>query len=136
MTDMFSREVRSWIMSRIRGNENAATELRFIEIMRKNRITGWRRGTSLPGRPDFAFPAKRLIVFVDGDFWHGNPSNFRLPRSNTRYWEEKIRGNRRRDKRINRMLRARGWKVYRFWQSDLKKESAVVARLLRGLTKS
>ena len=132
MTDTFSRRERSRIMSRIRSRGNAATELRFIEILKKHKTTGWRRGVKLPGRPDFVFPAKGLVVFIDGDFWHGNPKKFRLPKSNLCYWEEKIRGNQRRDQRISRLLRARGWKVYRYWQSSLKNEAAVVAKLQRG----
>ena len=134
MTDTFSREERSRIMSHIRSRGNAATELRFVEILKKHKITGWRRGVKLPDKPDFTFRAERLVVFIDGDFWHGNPRKFRLPKSNLTYWKEKIRGNQRRDQRTNRLLRAKGWKVYRFWQSSLKREDAVVARLRRGLS--
>lgn len=136
MTDTFSVQERSRIMSRIRSRGNAATELRFIEILKKHRITGWRRGVKLPGHPDFVFPVEKVVVFIDGDFWHGNPQKFRLPKSNLSYWEEKIRGNQRRDRRISRLLRANGWKVYRFWQSSLKDEDAVVMRLRRGLRKT
>lgn len=136
MTDTFSPEERSRIMSRIRSRGNSATELRFIEILRKHNITGWRRSVDLPGNPDFVFPEKKLVVFIDGDFWHGNPRNFRLPKSNLSYWEEKIHGNRRRDRRINRLLRSKGWKVYRFWQSSLKNEVSVVARLQQGLRRA
>lgn len=81
MTDSFSREERSRIMSRIRSRGNLATEMRFIEIARKYRITGWRRGSKLPGHPDFVFPRERVVVFIDGDFWHGNPKKFRIPKS-------------------------------------------------------
>lgn len=133
MTDTFSREERSRIMSKIHSRGNAATELRFIEILRKHKISGWRRGVKPPGQPDFVFPSKRLCVFIDGDFWHGNPRKFRLPKSNLSYWEKKILGNRRRDRRINRLLRERGWKVYRFWQSSLQSEEVVLSKLKRGL---
>ena len=133
MTDTFSRQERSKIMSRIRSQGNAATELRFIEIMKKHKIMGWRRGVKLLGQPDFVFPAKGLVVFIDGDFWHGNPRKFRLPKSNLSYWKQKILGNRQRDRRINRVLRERGWTVYRFWQSSLKSEITVVSKLKRGL---
>jgi len=133
MTDMFSPQERSRIMSRIRSRGNAATEIRFVEILRKYKISGWRRGVKLLGQPDFVFPSARLVVFIDGDFWHGNPTKFRLPRSNLQYWTEKILSNRRRDRRVNQRLRECGWKVYRFWQSALNDEAAVVARLRRGL---
>jgi len=120
-------------MSRIRSRGNFATELRFIQILRKHKISGWRRGIKLPGQPDFVFPQSRLAVFIDGDFWHGNPCNFRLPKSNLDYWREKILTNRLRDRRYNRQLKKMGWNVLRFWQSSLKRDAAVVARLRRRL---
>jgi len=133
MTDTFTKKQRSEIMSKIRSRGNAATELRFIEILKNNKITGWRRNVRLLGNPDFVFRRERLIVFIDGDFWHGNPRHFRLPKSNLPYWEKKILGNQKRDRCVNRTLRAKGWRVYRFWQSSLKDEARVVTRLRRGL---
>ncbi len=133
MTDMFSPQERSRIMSRIRSRGNAATELRFIRILRKNKLAGWRRNVLLVGKPDFVFPNARLAVFIDGDFWHGNPEGFRLPKSNLAYWRKKIASNRKRDKTVNRRLRAEGWRVLRFWQSRLANENCVVRRLCRLL---
>jgi len=129
MADVFSKKKRSEVMSKIRSRRNRATELQFIHIMRRYKISGWRRGSQLPGKPDFLFPMQRLAVFVDGDFWHGNPRKFRLPKTNCDYWTSKITGNRKRDIRINRVLKKEGWKVLRFWQSSLSDEEAVIARL-------
>jgi len=129
MTDMFSPQERSRIMSRIRSRGNAATELRFIRILRKNKLAGWRRNVLLVGKPDVVFPNARLAVFIDGDFWHGNPEGFRLPKSNLAYWRKKIASNRKRDKTVNHRLRSEGWQVLRFWQSRLADEKFVVKRL-------
>lgn len=129
MTDCFHPARRSEIMSRIRSRGNATTELRFITILRKNKITGWRRSNSLPGSPDFVFPALRMAVFIDGDFWHGNPKKYRIPKSNSAYWLNKIEGNKRRDRKVNRVLRSMGWKVVRFWESGLREEDIVNRRL-------
>jgi DNA mismatch endonuclease, patch repair protein len=131
MTDTFSRQKRSQIMARIRSIGNTATELRFIQILRTNGIKGWRRHVNLPGHPDFVFRKARLVVFVDGDFWHGNPRRFRLPKSNCGYWAKKISSNRGRDRKVNRELRRRGWIVARFWQSSLKNERLVIRRLTK-----
>src|SRR4051812_22801241 len=117
MTDCFKPEERSRIMSRIRSNGNNTTEIRFIRIMRNYKISGWRRGIRLPGRPDFVFAKYKVVVFIDGDFWHGNPKRFRLPKSNRYYWETKILGNKDRDLRVNRKLKRLGWCVLRFWES-------------------
>lgn len=83
----------------------------------------------MPGRPDFVFPAAKLVVFVDGDFWHGNPRNYRPPTSNVEYWRTKIQRNRDRDRQVNRTLRKLGWRVIRIWESSLSNEKAVAARI-------
>jgi DNA mismatch endonuclease Vsr len=71
--DIFTREARSNLMSRIRSRGNHTTELRLAELMRAAGVRGWRRHLPLPGSPDFAFPRVRLCVFVHGCFWHGCP---------------------------------------------------------------
>ena len=63
--DVFSRDERSRIMSRIRSRANATTELRLIQLFRRHKIIGWRRNQNLPGKPDFVFREKRMVVFVD-----------------------------------------------------------------------
>jgi DNA mismatch endonuclease (patch repair protein) len=129
MADMFTPAQRSENMSRIRSRGNKTTELRLISIMRKYGIKGWRRGSKLPGKPDFVFTRARLAVFVDGDFWHGNPSKYRVPKSNQAYWEVKIRGNMARDIQNNLLLEQRGWRVLRIWESSLRDEEAVAMKL-------
>ena len=131
--DVFSVDQRSRNMSRIRSTGNKSTELRLIGVMRKNHITGWRRGSCLPGKPDFVFPARRIAIFVDGDFWHGNPDRFSQPTTNTDYWTAKIAGNKARDKKVSRQLSRKGWRVLRLWESELRHENAVAQRLRRAL---
>ncbi len=116
-------------MARIRSNGNRTTELRLVRVMRRYKIKGWRRGSKLSGRPDFVFPKRKLVLFVDGDFWHGNPRRFRLPKSNRAYWQKKIEANRKRDRAVNRELRQLGWRVLRIWESALRDEEAVGAKL-------
>lgn len=129
MTDCFNPEKRSRVMSRIRSHGNYTTELRFIRIMRAYKIAGWRRRSKLLGRPDFVFTRQKVAVFIDGDFWHGNPKKFRLPKSNCDYWQQKIEGNRARDRAVNKALKQEGWRVLRIWESSLKDEEAVISRL-------
>jgi DNA mismatch endonuclease, patch repair protein len=81
------------------------------------------------GRPDFVFNRRKVVVFVDGDFWHGNPKKFRIPKSNCEYWEKKIAGNRKRDVEVSRELKRLGWRVIRVWESSLADEEAVIAKL-------
>jgi DNA mismatch endonuclease, patch repair protein len=77
----------------------------------------------LPGRPDIVFWRARVIVFVDGDFWHGNnwiELKAKLAKGhNPDYWIGKIEGNMQRDSELNRELCQAGWFVLRIWESEI-----------------
>lgn len=79
---------------------------------------------SLPGRPDLVIPGARVVVFCDGDFWHGRNLRRRLSKlatgHNAAYWIAKIRSNVARDRRIKRALQDAGWTVLRLWESDVR----------------
>ncbi len=133
-TDVFTRAKRSEVMSRIRGKGNKATELALAKLFREHSITGWRRHYPITGKPDFAFPKHKLAVFVDGCFWHGCPKHATQPKGNKRFWQEKLAANKARDRKVNRELRARGWRVLRIWEHDLKgtRHALVLKRLDRA----
>jgi DNA mismatch endonuclease (patch repair protein) len=118
-------------MSLIRAAGNKSTELRLIQIFRTNGIKGWRRGSKLPGKPDFVFLKRKTAVFVDGCFWHGCPKHGTKPKTRAAFWLAKITGNKARDRRVNRLLRAKGWTVLRIWEHELRRKDE--ARLLRRL---
>ena len=129
MTDMFSRQQRSEIMSKVRSSGNQATELRLIRIFREYKIRGWRRRKLVFGKPDFIFPSARVAVFVDGCFWHGCPTHGSIPASNRSFWLRKIKRNCERDRAVNRQLSKLGWRVLRIWQHDLQKPTQVARRV-------
>ena len=92
----------------------------------------------LPGKPDLGFPGSRVVVFCDGDFWHGKDWERRKERlrqgHNAAYWTAKIERNMARDRQATAQLEADGWTVLRFWESDIKKDvAAVVAVVARSL---
>lgn len=134
MVDMWTPEQRSEVMRRIRSSGNAATELKLISIFKQYGVKGWRRNVELKGKPDFVFRRERLVVFVDGCFWHKCPQCFRRPRSNQAYWDAKISRNTARDIAVAQQLRAKGWAVVRIWQHELK-NSAVIAQRLKAKLK-
>lgn len=119
MVDTVDRTERSRIMRLVRSSGNKSTEAVLVGLLRKARLTGWRRRLDLPGRPDFAFPTSRLAIFVDGCFWHGCPKHLRLPATNRRYWVQKIGRNVARDRAVRRALTGRAWRVVRIWEHDL-----------------
>lgn len=133
MADVFSKQMRSEVMSLIRSSRNQATELRLIAIFREYGITGWRRNQALRGKPDFAFRHEKVAVFVDGCFWHGCPKCYRRPSSNQKYWDAKIAATRKRDRYVGRELRHMGWKVVRIWQHQMGKPARVAGRVMRAL---
>jgi len=132
-SDVFTREKRSQVMSRIQARANRDTELRLIALFRRNRITGWRRNIKLFGKPDFVFPKRRIAVFVDGCFWHRHPGcRFSYtPKSRTEFWLPKFGQNVARDRLVTRTLRKAGWRVVRIWECQLAKRKR--ARVLRRL---
>lgn len=118
-------------MALIRSAGNKSTELALASLFRQDKVTGWRRhAKDVTGRPDFIFPKKRMAVFVDGCFWHGCKVCALKPKSNNKYWNEKIERNRQRDKKINRDLKKAGWKVVRIWEHAIKKSpKQILARI-------
>lgn len=133
-TDCYSPAERSYVMSKIRSQGNRTTEVRLIRYCRRFDIKGWRRHSSLDGRPDFVFQKERLTVFVDGCFWHGCPKCYRAPRSNQGYWSKKLAGNRSRDKRVNRELAKKGWHVLRIRECELRQHpERCIQRIKRSL---
>ena len=131
MADIFTKAKRSEVMSLIRGKGNKETERVLLALLKQNKITGWRRHLPLPGKPDFAFPKKRVAVFVDGCFWHGCPKCYTRPKTNRAFWDRKREQNMARDMRVNRQLRRQGWKVLRIWQHALQKFPSVCLNRIR-----
>lgn len=106
----------------------------------------WREGLryrknvrTLPGKPDIVFPAARIAVFCDGDFWHGRDWQ-RLSKklrtgTNASYWIPKIRTNRNRDRRNDRLLKKEGWTVIRVWETDIHRNPQQAAQAVADLVR-
>jgi len=119
MADIFTKEKRSWIMSRIRG-KNTRIEKIFQAILRKNKI-GFKKHFKILGNPDFIIPGEKIAIFIDGDFWHGydyKKRRHKLPQ----YWKKKLRKNIERDKATNKELKKLGWKVIRIWEHEILRD--------------
>lgn len=87
--------------------------------------------SALPGKPDIIFPAARVAVFCDGDFWHGRDWSTRRVRiasgANSDYWIAKIESNMRRDRLSTSHLQRLGWRVIRVWETDVLRSPVRVA---------
>lgn len=69
-------------------------------------------------RPDIVFTKRKVVIFVDGCFWHSCPTHGRQPTVNEHYWSPKLAGNAQRDRDQAAALSAAGWTVMRFWEHD------------------
>ena len=131
MADVFSSEKRSEVMSKIRSAGNRSTEQKLASLLRLHKISGWRRNYPAFGKPDFVFPAFRIVVFVDGCFWHSCPlrGHCQIPKTRTEWWTNKLNRTRARDRKVVRVLRANGWAVARIWEHSLAKPLRTIRRL-------
>jgi DNA mismatch endonuclease Vsr len=119
--DDLSKENRHKNMQNIRS-KNTVPELLVMNELKQRKIYFAKHADKIFGKPDIVFRRKKIIVFIDSDFWHYNPKKFIMPTTNVDYWGKKIQRNRERDKLVNRTLKKDGWKVLRFWESVIKKD--------------
>lgn len=128
--DRISPEARSRIMSRIKG-KNTSPELILRKALQTAKIRGYRLHYNLSGKPDIVFVQKRIIIFIDGDFWHGYlwKRLHRIPPK--KYWQGKINGNIIRDRENNELLRKEGWRVLRFWEHEVKNNTERCIRKIK-----
>jgi len=122
MADVFSKKVRSRIMSSIRG-KNTKPE-RILRRILSSKGLRYRLHYKVGNKSiDIAMPGKRLAIFVDGCFWHGCPKHCRLPKSNKSYWLPKIRRNKERDEETDGVLKKTNWRVIRIWEHELNRNN-------------
>ncbi|WP_139652586.1 very short patch repair endonuclease [Raoultibacter phocaeensis] len=102
---------------------NTKPELLVRKRLRGAGLTGYRLQWKVPGRPDVAWPGKRVALFINGCFWHRCPHcNLPLPKSNIEYWHIKFERNVERDEKNLALLEELGWKVHVVWECQLKKK--------------
>jgi DNA mismatch endonuclease (patch repair protein) len=135
MADVFTKTKRSEVMSRIRSRGNKDTEVGLAKLLRRHKITGWRRHQPVFGKPDFIFPKLKLAIFVDGCFWHNCPKHGTKPVGNRSFWKKKFARNITRDRLVTQTLRKLGWQVLRIWEHELarKNEARLLNRIQRAL---
>jgi len=105
-------------MSLIKAKDTGIERLIF-KYLKSQDINFRKHYKLLIGKPDIVIPSKKIVIFIDGDFWHGwhyNKWSYKLPNE---FWRTKIEENMRRDKRIFRNLRKDGWKILRVWEHQM-----------------
>ncbi len=120
MTDVHDRQTRSRNMAAIR-NSNTRPELRVRKELHHRGMRYSLKNKLLPGKPDVVLSKYRVAVFVHGCFWHRhNCSYFKLPKTNTEFWKNKISANVKRDVEVIRQITDIGYRVLVIWECSFK----------------
>lgn len=130
MTDIFSTEKRSDVMSKIKS-KNTKPE----KVVRSLLFSlGYRfrlHVKDLPGKPDIVLPKYKTVVLVNGCFWHGheNCKDAGIPKTNSNFWYDKISKNKERDKRVLNELKQARWKVLVIWECQINDKEKLISLL-------
>jgi len=129
MTDIFTKEKRSEVMSKIRSKNTKAERIVFSYLRREKVYFQKHYGRAL-GSPDVALPRKKRAVFVDGDFWHGRDfSKIKKRLGKNDFWINKIKRNMERDSVQREGLKEAGWKIMEIWEGEIQKKSCRINNL-------
>jgi DNA mismatch endonuclease (patch repair protein) len=126
-------ETRSRTMRAV-PSKNTSAEVALRQALSSAGIRGYRLHVKdVPGNPDVVFRKQRVVVFVDGCFWHGCPKCRREPGSNQTYWKMKVQRNRDRDELVNWQCKNAGWRVMRVWEHEVHSAPAKLATTMQQL---
>ena len=124
MADVHDKKTRSFNMSRIRCKDTKP-EMLIRKFLFANGFRYRLHDKKLPGKPDIVLPKYKTVIFINGCFWHGheNCKYFKLPKTNTEWWQAKIERNIINDKEKHTLLQNAGYKVIVVWECDIKNKS-------------
>lgn len=117
--DNLTKDQRRKNMQHIRSTGTTPERIMMVAL-KKRRIYFAANVSKIPGKPDIVFRRKKVVVFIDSDFWHGHPKRCIMPKTNVSYWKKKIESNRKRDRVVNAELKSNNWTVVRIWEYDIK----------------
>jgi DNA mismatch endonuclease (patch repair protein) len=123
MVDIYSKEKRSEIMSRIRSKGTGAEKLAF-SYLRKHKVYFQKHYARVPGKPDIALPRKKKAIFIDSEFWHGKTfEDIKRRYAPDSYWVKKIARNMQRDEEQRTALEKDGWTLLIIWEKDILRKT-------------
>lgn len=121
---------RSWNMSRINSKGTKPEEL-VRKYLFSQGFRYRKNDKRLPGKPDIVLPKYKTVIMINGCFWHGHSNciEYRLPKTNTEFWAEKINRNILRDQENYKKLQELGWKVIIIWECEITVKSKFNERM-------
>jgi len=135
VTDRFTPEERSRVMSRVKGHDTEPERI-VRKIVHRMGYRFRLHDKSLPGKPDIVLSRHKKVIFIHGCFWHGHKGCHKATRpvSNVEFWNRKLDGNMRRDAKVQRELKSLNWKSLTVWQCQTRDVAVLQKRLERFLT--
>ncbi len=134
--DNVSPSKRSEIMRAIKGH-STKIELDFKRNLQEHGLRFRSNIKRCFGKPDFALKKIKTVIFIDSCFWHGCKLHCRMPQSHVRYWKEKIKRNKDRDKQVAKWYRQHGWRLFRFWEHAIRANpDRQIKKILMALCKT
>jgi DNA mismatch endonuclease, patch repair protein len=121
MADVHNKKTRSYNMSQIKAT-NTKPELLVRKFLHANGFRYSLHKKTLPGKPDIVLAKYKTVIFVHGCFWHGhaNCRYYKVPKTRTQWWLNKINSNKANDAKAVKALEKEGWKVITVWECRLK----------------
>lgn len=101
-------------------SKNTSIEIKTGKALWNRGIRFRRNVSSLYGKPDFAIKKYKVVLFIDGCFWHGCEYHGNMPKSNKEYWSKKLSRNKERDIEVTNHYISEGWNILRIWEHELK----------------
>lgn len=134
MADIFTKEKRSEIMSKVRSKETKI-EIQFRKELWKAGYRYRKNASGYFGKPDVLLKKYKTVIFVDSCFWHGCKKHYKLPATRKKFWDEKINRNIKRDKEVGLHYRKIGWSIIRIWEHQLKGNREKTLKIIFELLK-
>ena len=129
--DVFSKKKRSEVMSLIRS-KNTKPELYVRSFLHKKGYRFRLHQKNLPGSPDLVLKKHGVVIYVNGCFWHHhNCGKYKIPKTNRKFWLNKFKNNKKRDRLNTLKLRKLGWKVYKIWECKVNKQTQSLVKNLK-----
>jgi DNA mismatch endonuclease (patch repair protein) len=118
-------------MSKVKS-KNTKPELQVRSWLHKRGFRFRLHRKDLPGIPDIILPKYKTAIFVHGCFWHQHPGckKATIPRTNHKFWKQKLERNVERDNEHDDQLKRQGWKVITVWECDVKKDIEQIMKLV------
>jgi len=115
-------------------SKDSKIEVAFRKVLWNEGFRYSKNSSKYFGKPDIVLKKHKTVIFIDSCFWHGCEKHCRLPKTNKKYWVNKIDRNQKRDKEVNKYYKKIGWKKIRVWEHEIiNKPEIPIKKIIKNL---